>query len=76
MWCWVQSISCPLIGRMPSYVIRHFLFLGFPFVHLPVLVFLVFLEFASSSRYWYVKNLLQCHAYVLRHRLGPFGPWV
>jgi len=24
MWCWVQSAGCPLIGRMSSYVIRHF----------------------------------------------------
>ncbi len=30
MWCWVRFVGCPLIKRMSSYVIRHFLFLGLP----------------------------------------------
>ena len=58
MWCWVRSVGYPLIGRLSSNVIRHFLFLGLPFFVLPVLVFLVFLEFASSSRYWSMRDLL------------------
>jgi len=50
--------GCPLIGRLASCGCRHFLSLGMPFLPLPVLVFLVFFEFASSSVYSSRRALL------------------
>ena len=54
MW----SSGCSLIGSPLSFVFRNFLFLELPFVPLPMFVFLVFLEFASSSWYWSRRPLL------------------
>ena len=64
--CYALCVSCPLIGLPASFVLRHFLCLGLPFFPLPVLVFLVFLGFASSAGYWSMRALLP-------ERVEPFG---
>ena len=54
----VPGRGCPLIGRLSSCVLRHALSFGLLFFSLPVLVFLVFFEFASSSGYSSIGALL------------------
>ena len=56
--CGLVIHGCPLIGSMVSCGCRHSLVLGLPFYPLPVLVFLVFFEFASSSGYSSKRALL------------------
>ena len=64
--CGMIIRGCPLIGRMSSCGWRHSLGFGLPFFPLPVLVFLVFFEFASSSGYSSRRDLLP-------DRLNPSG---
>ena len=47
--CGLVVRGYPLIGRVASCGCRHALGVDFPFLPLPVLVFLVFFELASSS---------------------------
>jgi len=56
--CGHVILGCPLVGRLASCGCRHSLGLRLPLFPLPVLVFLVFFEFAPSSGYSSRRALL------------------